>query len=206
MAHVIKSPCDAIRRPLQKFRYKHIVRLHMMPYLGVSFFILQKLQMQLIICHTICANRQRHCWSHALLFAIKWLTTALCVSCRKVRRKALHNGNVIKVCRLCTCLHIDNAIIIIKIIINYNLNSICVYFEFDFSLIKVSKISVYMVLNQSIDQININRVTYWLLKQFSMQKCWKTKEFGSLTVQGKQGIHKQLSPKKQQQPRCGSFR
>ncbi len=38
-----------------------------------------------------------------LLFAVKWLITAVCVSCRKMRQKVLHDGNsVIKVCLYCT--------------------------------------------------------------------------------------------------------
>ncbi len=38
----------------------------------------------------------------ALLFAVKRLTTAVCVSCRKMRRKVLHDGSLIKIY---TCLH-----------------------------------------------------------------------------------------------------
>ncbi len=41
----------------------------------------------------------------ALLFAVKRLITAVCVSCRKMRRQVLHDGNsVIKVftCLYCT--------------------------------------------------------------------------------------------------------
>ncbi len=62
----------------------------MMPYtvLGVSFFILWKFQVQLIIfVHTDDGGVE------VLLFAVKRLITAVCVSCRKMRRKVLHNGN-----------------------------------------------------------------------------------------------------------------
>ncbi len=40
----------------------------------------------------------------ALLFAVKRLIiTAVCVSCRKMRRKVLHDGN--SLIKLCTCLY-----------------------------------------------------------------------------------------------------
>ncbi len=57
-----------------------------MPYtvLGVSFFILWKFQVQLIIfVHTDDGGVE------ALLFAVKRLITAVCVSCRKMRQKVL---------------------------------------------------------------------------------------------------------------------
>ncbi len=42
------------------------------------------------------------------LFVVKLLTTAVCVSCRKMRQKVLDNGNsVIKACT--SILHFDNA-------------------------------------------------------------------------------------------------
>ncbi len=73
----------------------------MMPYtvLGVSFFILWKLQVQLIILvHTDDSGVE------ALLFAVKRLIiTAVCVSCRKMRRKVLHDGN--SVIKVFTCLY-----------------------------------------------------------------------------------------------------
>ncbi len=68
--------CDVIRRPLQNFTYKHIVRLRddATYSLGVSFFILLKFQVQLIIfVHTDDGGVE------ALLFAVKRLTTAVCV-------------------------------------------------------------------------------------------------------------------------------
>ncbi len=38
---------------------------------------------------------------NALWFAVKRLTTAMCISYRKIQRKVLHDGNsVIKVCTL----------------------------------------------------------------------------------------------------------
>ncbi len=39
----------------------------------------------------------------ALLFAVKRLTTAVCVSCSKMRRKVLHDGN--SLIKVCTCLY-----------------------------------------------------------------------------------------------------
>ncbi len=39
----------------------------------------------------------------ALLFAVKRLTTAVCVSCRKMRRKVLHIGNSVN--KVYTCLY-----------------------------------------------------------------------------------------------------
>ncbi len=79
----------------------------MMPYtvLGVSFFILCKFQVQLIIfVHTDDGGVE------ALLFAVKRLIitavcVCVCVSCRKMQRKVLHDGNsLIKVftCLYCT--------------------------------------------------------------------------------------------------------
>ncbi len=39
----------------------------------------------------------------ALLFAVKRFITAVCVSCRKMWRKVLHDGN--SVIKVCTCLY-----------------------------------------------------------------------------------------------------
>ncbi len=39
----------------------------------------------------------------ALLYAVKRLTTAVCVSCRKMQQKVLHDGN--NVIKVCTCLY-----------------------------------------------------------------------------------------------------
>ncbi len=43
----------------------------------------------------------------ALLFAIKRLTTAVCESCCKMRRKVLHDGN--SLIKVFTCLHSNNT-------------------------------------------------------------------------------------------------
>ncbi len=73
----------------------------MMPYtfFGVSFFILRKFQVQLIIfMHTDDGGVE------ALLFAVKRLIiTAVSESCRKMRRKVLHDGN--SVIKVFTCLY-----------------------------------------------------------------------------------------------------
>ncbi len=60
----------------------------------------------------------------------------MCVSCRKMRRKILHDGN--SVIKVCTCLYCTSVMRLKK---EYStcLNSICVYFEYDFSRIKVIK-------------------------------------------------------------------
>ncbi len=39
----------------------------------------------------------------ALLFAVKWLITAVCVSCHKMRQKVQHNGN--SLIKVFTCLY-----------------------------------------------------------------------------------------------------
>ncbi len=154
MAHVITSPRNAVRRPLQNFMYKHsssslwyhiLYLYHFSPgaaalaahcsgcvftvcvcvhycvcalgwvkcraqipsmghhtwpqvtsnkksnlytVLGASFLILRKLQVQLIIFHAIHANRWQRCWSHALLFAVKRLTTAMCIPFAKCGEKS----------------------------------------------------------------------------------------------------------------------
>ncbi len=72
----------------------------MMPYtvLGVSFLILWKLQVQLIIFeHTDDGGVE------ALLFAVKRLITAVSESCRKMRRKVLHDST--SVIKVFTCLY-----------------------------------------------------------------------------------------------------
>ncbi len=69
----------------------------MMPYtvLGVSFFILWKFQVQLIIfVHTDDDGVE------ALLFAVKRLITAVCVSCRKM---VIDDGN--SLIKVLTCLY-----------------------------------------------------------------------------------------------------
>ncbi len=104
-----------------------------MPYtvLGVSFFILWKFQVQLIIfMHTDDGGVE------ALLFAVKQLITAVCVSCRKMRRKVLHDGN--SLIKVFTCLY-RTSVMRLKSEYSTCLNSICVYFDYDFSRIKVIK-------------------------------------------------------------------
>ncbi len=106
-----------------------------MPYtvLGVSFFILCKFQVQLIIfVHTDDGDVE------ALLFAVKRLITAVCVcvSCRKMWRKVLHDGN--SLIKVFTCLY-RTSIMRLKSEYSTCLNSICVYFDYDFSRIKVIK-------------------------------------------------------------------
>ncbi len=68
--------------------------------------------------------------AEALLFA------AVCVSCHKMWRKVLHNGN--SVIKVCTCLYCT-SIMRLKQEYSTCLNSICVYFDYDFSRIKVIK-------------------------------------------------------------------
>ncbi len=104
-----------------------------MPYtvLGVSFFILWKLQVQLIIfMHTNDGGVE------ALVFAVKRLITAVCVSYRKMRQKVLHNGN--SLIKVFTCLY-RTSVMRLKSEYSTCLNSIYVYFDYDFSLIKVIK-------------------------------------------------------------------
>ncbi len=72
----------------------------------------------------------------ALLFAVKRLITAVCVSCRKMWRKVLHNGN--SLIKVFTCLY-RTSIMRLKSEYSTCLNSICVYSDYDFSRIKVIK-------------------------------------------------------------------
>ncbi len=74
--------------------------------------------------------------AEAILFAVKWLITAVCVSCRKMRRKVLHDGN--SLIKVFTCLY-RTSIMRLKSEYSTCLNSICVYFDNDFSRIKVIK-------------------------------------------------------------------
>ncbi len=72
----------------------------------------------------------------ALLFAVKRLTTAVCVtlSCHKMRKKCDGNSLI----KVCTCLYCT-SIMQLKYEYSTCLNSICVYFDYDFSWIKVIK-------------------------------------------------------------------
>ncbi len=103
MEFVITSPRDAIRRPLQNFKYKRIVRLpdDAMYSFGCFIFNFMKASsaVNYLYVHTDDGGVE------ALLVAIKRLITAVCVFCRKMLRKVLHNGNsLIKVftCLYCT--------------------------------------------------------------------------------------------------------
>ncbi len=66
-----------------------------------------------------------------LLFS-KHLTIAVCVSCRKILWKVLHDGN--SLIKMYACLYCT-SIMRLGIL----LMSICVYFDYDFSRIKVIK-------------------------------------------------------------------
>ncbi len=73
----------------------------------------------------------------ALLFAVKRLITAVCVCpVAKRGRKVLHDGN--SVIKVFTCLYCT-SIMRLKSEYSTCLNSICVYFDYDFSRITVIK-------------------------------------------------------------------
>ncbi len=103
MACVITSQRDGIRCPLQNFTCKHIVRLcdDAIYSFGCFIFNIMKASsaVNCLYVHTDDGGVE------ALLFAIKRLITAVCVSCRKMRRQVLHDGDsLIKVftCLYCT--------------------------------------------------------------------------------------------------------
>ncbi len=91
MACVITSPRDAIRRPLQNCTYKHIVRLHYDAIYSFGCFIFNFMKpssaVNYLYVHTDDSGVE------ALLFAVKRLITAVSESCRKMRRKVLHDSN-----------------------------------------------------------------------------------------------------------------
>ncbi len=101
MAHVITSPRDTIRRPLLNFTHKHIVRLRDDAIYSFGCFIFNFMKasraVNYLYVHTDDGGVE------ALLFAIKQLTTAVCVSCRKMVQQVLHNGN--NAIKVCTCLY-----------------------------------------------------------------------------------------------------
>ncbi len=85
MTCVITSPCDAIRRPLQNFMYKHIVCLTDDAIYSFVYFIFNGMN---------ASSAVNYLYKHtddggveALLFAVKRLITAVCVSCHKMRQK-----------------------------------------------------------------------------------------------------------------------
>ncbi len=83
MAWGITSPRDAIRRPLQNFTYKHIVRLRDDAIYSFGCFIFNFMKassaVNYLYAHTDDGGAE------ALLFAVKRLITAVCVSCHKMR-------------------------------------------------------------------------------------------------------------------------
>ncbi len=91
MACVITSPRDAIRRPLQNCTYKHIVCLHYDAIYSFGCFIFNFMKpssaVNYLYVHTDDSGVE------ALLFAVKRLITAVSESCRKMRRKVLHDSN-----------------------------------------------------------------------------------------------------------------
>ncbi len=102
MACVITLPRDTIRRPLQNFMYKHIVRLRDDAIYSFGCFIFNFMKdscaVNYLYVHTDDGGVE------ALLFVVKRFTTAVCVSCREMWRKVLHDGNsLIKVCTHLYC-------------------------------------------------------------------------------------------------------
>ncbi len=85
MACSITSPRDALRRPLQNFTYKHIVRLRYGAIYSFGCFIFHFIKassaVNYLYVHTDDGGVE------ALLFAVKRLITAVCVSCCKMRQK-----------------------------------------------------------------------------------------------------------------------
>ncbi len=79
MACVITSPRDTIRRPLQNFTCKHIVRLREDAIYSFVCFIFNFMKassaVNYLYMHTDDGGVE------ALLFAIKGLTPAVCASC-----------------------------------------------------------------------------------------------------------------------------
>ncbi len=76
MAHVITSPRDTIRRPLLNFTHKHIVRLRDDAIYSFGCFIFNFMKASravLFVLHTDDGGVE------ALLFAIKQLTTRVCI-------------------------------------------------------------------------------------------------------------------------------
>ncbi len=128
------SPRDAIQRPTQNFTHKHIVRLRddAIYRFGCLIFNIMKASsaVNYLYVHTDDGGVE------ALLFAVKRLITAVWVSCCKMRRKVLHDSN--SVIKVFTCLY-RTSIMRLKQEYSTSLNSICVYFDYDFSRIKVIK-------------------------------------------------------------------
>ncbi len=134
MACVITSPSDAIRCPTQNFTYKHIDRLRGDAIYSFGCFIFSFMKAPIAVNYLYAHTDKGGV--EALLFAIKWLTTAVWVSCCKMRRKVLHDGNsLIKVFKSLYC----TSIMWLKLEYSTCLNSFCVYFDCDFSRIKVIK-------------------------------------------------------------------
>ncbi len=139
MARVITSPRDAIRRPTQNSTHTHIARLrdNVIYSFGCIFNCIKASSaVNYLYIHTDDGGVE------ALLFAVKWLTTSVCVTCRKMRQNVLRDANsLIKVfkCLYCT------SIMQLKYEYSICLNSICVCFDYDASRIKVIKLSVYIV-------------------------------------------------------------
>ncbi len=134
MACVITSPRDAIWRPLKNFTYKHIVRLRDDAIYGFGCFIFHFMKVSSAVNY-FRAYRRRRCWSS---FICRQTVDhcRVCVSCRKMRWKVLHDGN--SLIKVFTCLY-RTSIMRLKSEDSTCLNSICVYFDYDFSRIKVIK-------------------------------------------------------------------
>ncbi len=86
------STRDAIRRPSQNCTYKHIVHFRDNAIYSIGCFIKNFMkassEVNYLYMHTDNGGVE------ALLFAVKRLTTAVCVSCRKMQRKVLISNSV----------------------------------------------------------------------------------------------------------------
>ncbi len=102
MACVITSSHDVIRRP-SRISLINIVRLRDDAIYSFGCFIFNIMKASSAVNY-LCVHTDDG-GAEALLFAVKQLITAVCVSCLKMRRKVLHYGySLIKVftCLYCT--------------------------------------------------------------------------------------------------------
>ncbi len=131
MAHVITPPRDAIQHPLLNFTHKHTVRLRYGAIYSFGCFIFNFTKASSAVNYLSCYMCKQ---MTVLLKPCSFVHhTAVCVSCREIQRKVLHDGN--SLIKVCTCLY--TSIMQLKLEYSTCLNSICVYF--DLCRIKVIK-------------------------------------------------------------------
>ncbi len=124
MAHVITSPRDAIQRPLQNFTYKHIVRLHCDAIYSFGCFIFNFMKASSAVNYLY-----KHIDDGGVEAFVCHQTVDHCRVRRKMWRKVLHDGN--SLIKVFTCLN-STSIMQLKQEYSTCLNSICVYFDYDY--------------------------------------------------------------------------